>query len=251
MDNSLQTACANFPQNGSLCLINTCSVCTVQQNDTCDGISSANNISTTQLLAWNPTDIASGSNTDCGRWYNVYPGDYCNLVVIKFGISLSDFLFLNPELNANCTNLYANESYCVLPVGNIADYPGNPGYVPTATSTGPLVVYSSLPNATYVPPVSNTTTTASLPLASGTRPDCSFYIDGGSNYTCDVVSAVYEVSIDDLTYWNPSLSNLTSCVLSQGVQYCAQLWDELPATSAVISAFIPTATQASLHSQSV
>lgn len=28
------------------------------------------------------------------------------------GISLNDFLFLNPELDSNCTNLYLNYSYC-------------------------------------------------------------------------------------------------------------------------------------------
>jgi hypothetical protein len=29
------------------------------------------------------------------------------------GISLSDFSFLNPEIDANCTNLYLNYSYCL------------------------------------------------------------------------------------------------------------------------------------------
>jgi len=29
------------------------------------------------------------------------------------GINLDDFLFLNPELNKNCSNLYLNYSYCM------------------------------------------------------------------------------------------------------------------------------------------
>lgn len=65
-----------------------------------------------------PTDAAPGSNKPCGRWYDVEAGDYCNLVVLKFAISLEDFLFLNPGINVNCTNLYAGESYCIQPVGD-------------------------------------------------------------------------------------------------------------------------------------
>lgn len=65
-----------------------------------------------------PTNIANGTNKDCGQYYQVVPGDYCNMIVIKFGISLSDFVFLNPVINVNCTNLFAGESYCVKAVGD-------------------------------------------------------------------------------------------------------------------------------------
>lgn len=65
-----------------------------------------------------PTSIANGTNKDCGQYYKVVLGDYCNMIVIKFGISLSDFIFLNPVINVNCTNLFAGESYCVEAVGD-------------------------------------------------------------------------------------------------------------------------------------
>jgi hypothetical protein len=65
-----------------------------------------------------PTDVAAGTNTYCGMYYRAVLGDYCNLLVMKFGISLTDFVFLNPAINENCTNLYANESYCVEAVGD-------------------------------------------------------------------------------------------------------------------------------------
>jgi hypothetical protein len=65
-----------------------------------------------------PTDVADGTNTRCGKFYQVQPDEYCNLLVLRFGISLDDFAFLNPSLNANCTNLLAFESYCVQPVGD-------------------------------------------------------------------------------------------------------------------------------------
>lgn len=114
----------------------------MQQTDTCDSVSKAHKISTTQLLAWNPvlnagcnniakavgyeicvgqpgtkyiapdtpaatvstaaprpTDIAVGTNAYCARFYKALLGDYCNLLIMKFAISLPDFVFLNSAIN--------------------------------------------------------------------------------------------------------------------------------------------------------
>lgn len=58
-------------------------------------------------------------------YYNISSGDTCASVTIAMGISLTDFYFLNPEVNATtCANLELGESYCVKAVGNIASYPG-------------------------------------------------------------------------------------------------------------------------------
>lgn len=65
-----------------------------------------------------PTDVAPGVNTYCGKYYQVQPDEYCNILVLRFGITLKDFVFLNPDINENCTNLYAYESYCIQAVGD-------------------------------------------------------------------------------------------------------------------------------------
>lgn len=65
-----------------------------------------------------PTNVAQQVNPRCGQYYTTVEGDYCNLLVMKFAISLADFLFLNKDVNANCTNLLAQYSYCVKPVGD-------------------------------------------------------------------------------------------------------------------------------------
>lgn len=65
-----------------------------------------------------PTDVAQQVNPRCGQYYTTVKGDYCNLLLIKFGIPLVDFLFLNKDVNANCTNLLAHHSYCVKAVGD-------------------------------------------------------------------------------------------------------------------------------------
>jgi len=65
-----------------------------------------------------PTDVAVGTTTYCGEYYQAVPGDFCNMIVIKFGLTMDDFIFLNSDINVNCTNLFAYESYCVQPVGD-------------------------------------------------------------------------------------------------------------------------------------
>ncbi|KAL8902634.1 MAG: hypothetical protein Q9207_004516 [Kuettlingeria erythrocarpa] len=122
-----------------------------------------------------PTDVASGVNPRCGKYYHVVVGDYCNMIVIKFHITLDDFIFLNPSINSNCTNLFADESYCVQAVGDINTYSGRAGYS-TPTTQGPITgKYNDLPDATYVSP---TATSTSKPFANGTRSDCNNYFDG-------------------------------------------------------------------------
>lgn len=103
-----------------------------------------------------PTDAADGSGgaqKPYGKWYLVQQGDYCSLVALKFAITLDDFLFLNPGVNSNCTNLFAFESYCVAAVGDINTYSGRPGFAsitlnPSAPFTG--TPYTARPDATNV-----------------------------------------------------------------------------------------------------
>lgn len=78
-----------------------------------------------------PTDVARGTNTNCGKYYRAKgqscgltfadafedtdlakDNDYCQAVAMGQGIALSDFYFLNPEINPNCTNMWSNYSYC-------------------------------------------------------------------------------------------------------------------------------------------
>ncbi|KAI1290485.1 hypothetical protein F5Y03DRAFT_401258 [Xylaria venustula] len=175
-----------------------------------------------------PTDIAEDTTRRCGEFYQVQEGDYCNLVCLKFNIKLDDFLFLNPSVNASCTNLYAHESYCVAPVGSLSNYPGHPGYV-APINASVASAWLSAPKATYLPPVLNITDNA--PLASGTRSDCWSFMNGemlqlpinGTVYqsTCQFVASTYDITLDQLRNWNPSLNtNSTTCAFQTGVRYC-------------------------------
>lgn len=180
-----------------------------------------------------PTNVAPNTTHDCGKFYYVLPGDDCNHISIQFGISLSDLYILNPMINANCTNLYANTSYCVEPVGSINNYPGSPFYNIGNSSDTTAPAFSSYPNATYSPILP---TRAASPLAPGTIANCSVYADGSDliygypdNSDCNAAAFIYGVTAEELQSWNPSLStNSTGCTFTSGFQYCSMCAAVLP-----------------------
>jgi hypothetical protein len=144
----------------------------------------------------------------------------CSTISLKYGISLSDFYFLNPQVDSNCTNLWAKTSYCVEAVGNIATYSGYTVSTASYTFTRPAPT-------TYTPTPAVTAT--QLPTAPGTLENCISYENAFSqNVTnstwnlnaCDNWARLLEVTVADLVYWNPSLS-LSDCVFVPGYSYCA------------------------------
>ncbi|KAK2850540.1 hypothetical protein FQN49_005566 [Arthroderma sp. PD_2] len=200
-----------------------------------------------------PSDAASGTNPYCGRWYGVKKGDYCNLLVLKFGISMENFIFLNPVLNSNCTNLYAEESYCVLPVGDINTYPGKPGYMTTATEPVPTTVetrFQDRPDATHSP----YPRLPRLPIAEGTRDDCNSYFNGADyqfdvtntywNSNCQIPPEIYGVDPDSFAAWNAGLGNITSpkCSFKPGLRYCGSYYPEVGNTDTDDQDPTPTTT---------
>ncbi|OJJ03023.1 hypothetical protein ASPVEDRAFT_712823 [Aspergillus versicolor CBS 583.65] len=179
--------------------------------------------STASTAVPTPTNVADNSTRTCGKYYEIKKGDNCDTIVQEFSISREDFLILNPGLDANCTNLLLGVSYCVLPVGDMENYPGAPGYMPSISK----IPWDSLPDATYTPMLNPD----KLPLAPRTVKDCATIFDGRDlqfNFPgvsgCQVVHAFWGVSVPDLMQWNPSLkgtsSNSTDCNFSKEYRYC-------------------------------
>lgn len=199
-----------------------------------------------------PSNAANGTTDNCAQYYTIEKGDYCNKIIVKFSISLDDFLFLNTGVNKNCTNLFAEESYCVQPVGSINDYPGSPGYIPPDTSISDSA-YSNLPKATYTAP-QITGLPTSLPLAKGTRKDCYAYADGAdlsiditySKYksVCEALASGWGIKMEQIQNWlvwilrpqqlrvssltprrNPSLNTSSNdCAPKDGYRYCMEAY---------------------------
>lgn len=152
------------------------------------------------------------------------------MLSVEFSITLSDFLFLNPEVYSNCTNLDLGVAYCVFPVGNIATYSGYKA-PPTLSITVPPATFSSVNTA--IPSATNNPNPSykfqQQPMASGTLQGCVSYANYNDNTTdsslnsCSYISYAYSVGLPDLLAWNPSLSkNETDCALQSGHSYCVQ-----------------------------
>ncbi|PIL32555.1 hypothetical protein GSI_05258 [Ganoderma sinense ZZ0214-1] len=74
--NGLDMPCTKLPApGGKICLSGSCPLYTVQTNDTCVGIYQANNISWSQLLAWNPqlNSYCTNIDTQVGKGICVGP----------------------------------------------------------------------------------------------------------------------------------------------------------------------------------
>ena len=190
-----------------------------------------------------PTDAMTGSNIDCGAWYLMQPNDQCALIATKNGITLNDFYFLNPEINANCTNLWANASYCVEAVGDITTYPGYYGNTTTTTivfQTDPSLTWTALPTAT-APSYSNVTA-AGYPVANGSLVGCfEMFQNSYGSLTCDDAADLFGVSVDNWIRWNPSVLpagtnySLMTCVLANETQYCGSFYNQSLVPPSVIS----------------
>ncbi|KAJ7713613.1 hypothetical protein B0H16DRAFT_1620823 [Mycena metata] len=131
-----------------------------------------------------PTNVASGTLTgSCTEYYIALPGDTCATIENTFGISLTQIIALNPEINSQCTNFFAEEAYCVS----------------SAAITGPpanLVVGSLTP-------------------AEG----CVEYYTIESGDTCNLVAGEWGLSFAQFVALNPEI-NAQCTNLFLGLAYC-------------------------------
>ncbi|KAJ5656875.1 hypothetical protein N7507_008825 [Penicillium longicatenatum] len=143
-----------------------------------------------------PTNALNGSTTDCGLWYTVREGDDCSLVTVANAISLVDFYFLNPEIDANCTHLELGEAYCIAAVGDINTYSGYPVTTPlfTVTTASFPAVDTSIPTATSDPGFVYTPTY--LPTAPDTLTNCQRYANYDTTYNLNSCNS-YTTGSDD------------------------------------------------------
>lgn len=190
-----------------------------------------------------PANAKAESNQRCAGWYEVQDGDYCQAISIRQGISMRNFYFLNPSIDQpQCRNLWLKTSYCVKAVGDINTYSGYPySTSPAYTLTSSSFTTTSGSAVDTVKPIA--TPIVQLPLASGsqtTAQGCLLFANyrvvtpqrdqsqqqdkpvfSKSVNSCDFVSALYNVLLEDLLSWNPSLVKGDKCAMQPGFSYCA------------------------------
>ncbi|RDW93890.1 LysM peptidoglycan-binding domain-containing protein [Aspergillus mulundensis] len=233
IDNKLQSGCANFPTEGSLCVIGSCQTHNVTKDDTCQGLASKYSITITQFRTWNQVLNSRCSNMDLlvGHMACVsYPG---NATSTKNPYATNGAggtattaapvpTSLAPDVHTECGN-----SQGVRPVGNIATYPGYATATggPTTSRWTPKMpekatAWSDLPMATLTPWTS-LPTPSTMPLAKGTRKDCKEYADNTyGEVPCDWLTT--HVSDIHFAEWNPSVV-WWNCTLANNTRYCTLL----------------------------
>ncbi|OAA67645.1 LysM domain-containing protein [Cordyceps fumosorosea ARSEF 2679] len=253
--NGLSLDCDPLPVGKTICLPPMCKIHKVKVADEINELAARYEVTVGQLVAWNPMIRLDGSNLydlfgrsicisspggganvdegrpqkavsvpenahgesnkNCGKWYTVKKGDSCAKISLANSISLDDFYFLNPGVDKQCYNLWLDYAYCAQAVGDITAYPGYPVRVPSTTFTRPEPTPTSPPEE--------------KPLAPGTIKNCFkyapgydiWYFDHDEINACDTFGRIYDVTVDALREWNPSLSANT-CLFSKDHQYCVQ-----------------------------
>ena len=55
--------------------------------------------------------MGAGSTSGCYRWHIAQKDDKCMRIESQYNITHAQFLGMNPEINANCTNLFYGDAY--------------------------------------------------------------------------------------------------------------------------------------------
>ncbi|KAJ7114305.1 hypothetical protein C8R44DRAFT_710133 [Mycena epipterygia] len=184
-----------------------------------------------------PSNIATGTLTNCTQYHTVVSGDTCSAVDEEFEIALADLLRWNTALTADCTDLDLGEAYCVAGGGDACtdiytvvsgDSCGaiedkfnitlndiiaqNPFLTSTcAIEVGENLCVSGTPSVPPTGPPSN--------IATGTLTNCTEYYTVMSGDTCSAVDEEFDISLADLLRWNTALT--ADCTdLELGEAYC-------------------------------
>ncbi|PAV15808.1 hypothetical protein PNOK_0866600 [Pyrrhoderma noxium] len=131
VERSIKTMLRKFVTLGAVVLVALSSVSaqscarsyTIQPGDYCNGISASQHVSSFQLSYSNPSldcgslragqSICLGlSGKDCQTTQVISSGQTCASIISSAGISLQTLHANNPNVNADCSNIYPGEVLC-------------------------------------------------------------------------------------------------------------------------------------------
>ncbi|TKX23426.1 LysM domain-containing protein 1 [Elsinoe australis] len=141
-----------------------------------------------------PGATAHGTTQKCGKYYKVSLRDDCHLIALNQTITVDLFEKINPDVNADCSNLIEGLAYCVLPTAN-----WNSTDADTTTSCS-----APAPAA---------------PIPTGTTSQCCQYYTVQSGDYCGKIEASFAITMAQLQLWNPDIKDDCSN-LQLGVAYC-------------------------------
>ena len=156
--------------------------------------------------------------------FQVKEGDNCFLILPPgSSVNFAQFRVLNPQIDADCTNLWLGNAYCIRPV-NPVSIPASTTFTRPPTTTRPAVTVSTIPASPYAAGTENNCATYGNFIDLGILDPSLFPSSNTSAATalnsCSNVAKTYAIRVEDLRRWNPSLPAGTSCALQKGLSYC-------------------------------
>ncbi|KAK0710665.1 hypothetical protein B0H67DRAFT_601626 [Lasiosphaeris hirsuta] len=153
--------------------------------------------------------------TDCNKFHFVVSGDLCPTIASTYGVALADFYSWNPDVGANCNNLWLQEYVCV-------------GRVSTPTVSSPATTTTSTGLVTPTPH-------RTLPT------DCNKFHFVVSGNLCPGIATQYGIPLATFYSWNPDVgSNCNNLWLEEYV--CVGRVSYSPTTTTSSSATTTTST---------
>jgi len=170
----------------------------------------------------------SGTISNCGLYYTVQSGDYCNALALKFSITFSVLIALNPSINSACTNLLLGLDYCVAPVNGTFVATPSTTLAPSlsANTASTFSISSSTSSQSSTVTTATTTATPIFPAAPGpttadTTSQCSNWHVVESGDYCYALEQTYSISFAQFETWNPAVDSACDN-LWVGYAYCVQ-----------------------------
>ncbi|GIJ85588.1 hypothetical protein Asppvi_004447 [Aspergillus pseudoviridinutans] len=140
-----------------------------------------------------------GTVANCGLYYDTVTGDDCNMIAMKFSITFNQLRLMNPQINTDCTNLWANTSYCVALVSGTT----------VTTTASSSVSPTPTPSSTGTSPTS-TTLAPPAPTQPGATSSCYEWYVAASGDDCSKIDSQYGITFAQLRAWNPYLDSTCS-----------------------------------------
>ncbi|KAL0943523.1 LysM domain-containing protein [Colletotrichum truncatum] len=199
---SISTSSSGFTSTSSSPPSSTSQVMTARTTTSLFTSSTAPTTTTTGNGIQTPGPIQPGMVANCNKFYFVQPGENCEQIASKSGLSVAQFISWNPSVGSTCGSLWANVNVCI----------GVVGFQPSPTKP-----------------------TNGIPTPQPTQPgmtdNCYKFYFVRPGETCNDVVAKHGISMGQFSNWNPTVGS-TCGDLWANVNVCVAAFQSIPSYQA-------------------
>ncbi|KAI1109296.1 hypothetical protein F5Y14DRAFT_456199 [Nemania sp. NC0429] len=178
-----------------------------------------------------PNDILNDTTTRYAKYHDVMVGEYCSPLSLKYGISIDDFITLNPSINENCANMFADGSHLAVQgyiegceyvfvyygITLAGFYNYSPAIGPDCINLWPDDAYCTSTDLNPGESSSSTINTpapTSAPAPSATPPgqvrsgqaaNCNKWVEAQAGDSCWAIADRTGIELEELYEWNDAL----------------------------------------------